>query len=176
MKRIVCFIFYFLFSGNLFASSLIDNVSKEEKKFSDWTVSCEEDEMMEKVNCKIFALFFNENSSIYIQPNNKVANQVVIIIPTAKEGSNIKFKVDQNALISSDIIVKNDEYGIAPFSPSKQKTMLNQIKVGQSLYIRFTVSDPQSANGEKEITAKISLAELPELLTYYDTRTGNNKK
>lgn len=176
MKRIFCFIFYFLFSNNLLAATLIDNISKDEKKFGDWTVSCEEDEMMEKVNCKVFATFFNENSSIYIQPNNKVANQVVIIIPTAKEGSILKFRVDQNDLISSDNIVKNDEYGIIPFSPSKQKAMLNQIKVGQSLYIRFTVSDPQAANGEKEITTKISLVEFPELLTYYETKVGIEKK
>ncbi len=176
MRKIFCIILYFVFSSNLFAAELIDNISKDEKKFGDWTISCEEDEMMEKIDCKIFSTFFNENSSIYIQPNNKVANQVVIIIPSAKEGSTLKFKIDKNELISSDTIVKNDEYGIIPFSPSKQKMMLNQIKNGQIIYIRFTVNDPQAVNREKEITAKISLAEFPKLLIYYDTKVGNNKK
>lgn len=176
MKKTFYIILYFLFSSNLFAAELIDNISKEEKKFGDWTVTCDEDEMMEKIECKIFSTFFNENSSIYIQPNNKVANQVVIIAPLAKEGSILKFKVDKNDLISSDTIVKSDEYGIIPFSPSKQKTMLNQIKNGQIAYIRFTVNDPQAVNGEKEITAKISLAEFPKLLIYYDTKVGNDKK
>jgi invasion protein IalB len=176
MRKIFCIILYFLFSANLFAAELIDNISKEEKKFGDWTVTCDEDEMMEKIDCKIFSTFVTEGSSIYIQPNNKVANQVVIIVPLAKEGTNLKFKVDKNDLISSDNIVKNDEYGIIPFSPSKQRTMLSQIKNGQILYIRFTVNDPQAVNGEKEITAKISLAEFPKLLIYYDMKTGNDKK
>jgi hypothetical protein len=176
MRKVFFIVFCFLFSSNLFAMELIENMSKEEKKFGDWTVSCEEDEMMGKINCKIFSAFFNEDSYVYIQPNNRVANQVVIIIPVAKEGGMLKFRVDRNDIIPSDSIVKNDEYGIVPFSPSKQRQMLEQIEKGQNLYIRFTISEPQSASGEKEITAKISLAEFPKLLVYYDMKIGEGKK
>ena len=95
------------------------------------------------------------------------------MVPTAKNGTTLKFKVDKNALIVSDNIAKNDAYGIIPFSPVNQKAMLNQIKSGENLYLRFTINDPKGLNGEKEMTAKISLAEFSKLLTHYNIKTGN---
>ena len=119
MKKFFCFIFCVFMCRNSFSAEIIENISKQEDKFGDWIVACEEDEMMDKTNCKIFSEFY-ENSFIYVQPNNKVANQVVIMIPTAKNGTTLKFKVDKNALIVSDNITKNDAYGIIPFSPVNQ--------------------------------------------------------
>ena len=164
MKKFFCFIFCVFMCRNSFSAEIIENISKQEDKFGDWVVACEEDEMMDKTNCKIFSEFY-ENSFIYVQPNNKVANQVVIIIPTAKNDTTLKFKVDKNALI--------DAYGIIPFSPVNQKTMLNQIKSGENLYLRFTINDPKGLNGEKEMTAKISLAEFSKLLAHYNIKMGN---
>ena len=172
MKKFFCFIFCVFMCRNSFSTEIIENISKQEDKFGDWVVVCEEDEMMDKTNCKIFSEFY-ENSFIYVQPNNKVANQFVIMVPTAKNGTTLKFKVDKNALIVSDNIAKNDAYGIIPFSPVNQKTMLNQIKSGENLYLRFTVNDPKGLNGEKEMTAKISLAEFSKLLTHYNIKMGN---
>ena len=176
MKKFYIIVFSFLLFNTSFGAEIIDNISKEEKKFGDWTVLCEEDIMMEKVDCRIFAQFYDNSSSVYIQPNNKVANQVVIIIPSVVENTNVKVRIDDNSLITSDNIEKVQEYGVIPFPPVKQKLMLSQLKAGQNMYIRFTVRDSKVADGTKKITAKISLAEFSKLLVYYDLRMKNNKQ
>lgn len=178
MKTILLFftIIGLLFFNHLFAAEIIDNISKEDKKFGDWNVSCEEDVMIEKVDCKIFTNFYNESSSIYIQPNNKIANQVVIMIPSVLENTIVKVKIDKNNIIASDNIERRQDYGVIPFSPAKQKQMLTQIKGGQEMFIRFTVRDLKAAGGMKEITAKISLAEFSKLLVYYDIRMNGGKQ
>ena len=173
MKKLNFAIFlYYLFTSFLYAE-VIDNITKEEKKFGDWTVLCEEDVMMEDANCKIFTTFYNNTSSVYIQPNNKIANQVVIMIPSALETTDVKVKIDKNPLITSDIIEKRDRYGVIPFSPTKQKLMLSQLKKGQEMYIRFTVRDLKVAGGMKEITVKISLTEFSKMLVYYDLKISS---
>jgi len=161
---------------NCFGVEIIDNILIEEKKFGDWTVFCEEDVMMASINCQIFTTFYNNSSSVYIQPNNRIANQVVLMIPPALENTNVKVKIDKNKLIISDTIDKKFEYGVIPFSPLKQKLMLSQLKTGQDMFIRFTVRDLSVAGGVKEITARISLAEFSKLLVYYDIKMGNNKQ
>lgn len=176
MKKFFIIILGCLLFNTSFAAEIIDNISKEEKKFGDWTVACEEDVMMQKVDCKIFAQFYDDNSSVYVQPNNKIANQVVVIIPSILENTNVKVKIDDNNLIISDTIDKVPEYGVIPFSPAKQKLMLSQLKTGQEMYIRFTVRDLKVAGGVKKMTAKISLAEFSKLLVYYDLRMKNNKQ
>lgn len=173
MQVLLFTIISFLFFNSSFSAEIIDNISKEEKKFGDWVVACEEDIMMEKVECRIYSLFYNDTSSIFIQPNNKVANQVVIMIPSVLESTNVKVKIDKNSLISSDTIDKKPEYGVIPFSPAKQKQMLNQIKLGQEMFIRFSVRDLKAPGGMKEITAKISLTEFSKLLVYYDLKMKN---
>ena len=51
--------------------------------------------------------------------------------------------------------------------------MLNQLKNGQEMYIRFTVRDLKVAGGMKEITVKISLTEFSKMLVYYDLKLSN---
>ncbi len=176
MRKILIIILGCLLLNTSFAAEIIDNISREEKKFGDWTVLCEEDVMMEDVDCRIFATFYDDNSSVYIQPNNKIANQVVIIIPSVLENTTVNVKIDGNDLINSDFIDKVPEYGVIPFSPAKQKLMLSQIKMGQEMYIRFTVRDLKVAGGTKKMTAKISLADFSKLLVYYDLKMKNNKQ
>ncbi len=176
MKVIFFVIFSCLLFTNSFSAEIIDNILREEKKFGDWTVLCEEDVMMENINCQVFTTFYNDSSSVYIQPNNKIANQVVIMIPSVLENTNVKVKIDKNNLIVSDIIDKRPEYGVIPFSPAKQKLMLSQLKDGQDMFIRFTVRDLKVAGGMKEITARISLTEFSKLLVYYDIKMGNNRQ
>ena len=55
MKKFFCFIFCVFMCRNSFSAEIIENISKQEDKFGDWIVACEEDEMMDKTNCKIFS-------------------------------------------------------------------------------------------------------------------------
>jgi hypothetical protein len=174
-KSIKIFIIVFcLFSFKSFAAQIVDNIIREETKFGDWTIACEEDIMMGKIDCRIFSHFYNNTSAIYVQPNNKIANQVVIIIPAALEKTNVKFRVDRKSLIISETMEKSPEFGVIPFTPTKQKQMLTQLKDGENLFIRFTVRDLQVAGGIREITAKISLVEFSKLLVYYESRMGHS--
>jgi len=175
MKNIFFIFFFCVFFSNSFGAEIVDNVLKEEKKFGDWTIVCQRDVMSDKPTCRIFSSFFNDSASVYIQPNNKVANQVVIIIPSAIEKTKVIVKVDKNNLITSDPIDKKNGFGIVPFSPYRQKLMLSELKTGQDMYIRFTVRDPKVADGIGEITAKISLVEFSKLLVYYDMKMNNSK-
>lgn len=173
MKKLYFVIFLYCLLTSFVNAEVIDNITTEEKKFGDWTVLCEKDVMLENADCKIFTTFYNDTSSVYIQPNNKIANQVVIMIPSALETTNVKVKIDKNPLIVSDIIEKRAQYGVIPFSPAKQKLMLSQLKNGQEMYIRFTVRDLKVAGGMKEITVKISLTEFSKMLVYYDLKLSN---
>lgn len=176
MKKIFLILFFCFRFGNSFSAEIIDNISKEEKKFGDWTISCEEDIMMGKTDCKIFSIFYDNTSSVYIQPNNKIANQVVVMIPQALEKTDVKIKVDKNNIILSDVVDKKTEFGVIPFSPTKQKLMLSQLRIGQDMFIRFTIRDLKVAEGVKEITARISLAEFSKLLVYYDMKINGSKQ
>ena len=173
-KFCLSILFYCLICFSVHAE-IIDNIIVDEKKFGDWTILCEEDVMLENSSCKVFTTFYSDTSSVYIQPNNRVANQVVIMIPSALETTNVKVRIDKNPLIISDIIEKRADYGVIPFSPTEQKMMLNQLKNGQNMYIRFTVRDLKVASGIKEITAKISLAEFSKLLVYYDSKMSDKQ-
>ena len=181
MNMKVVYLILYLFTNyiSLYSAEIIENISINEKSFGDWTVSCEQDVMMDNVDCKIFTKFYNNTSSVYIQPNNKIANQVVIMIPSVLPNTTVKVKIDKNEIITSDIITNISEYGVIPFSPRKQKTMLSQLKKGNELFIRFSVRDLKSVNGMKEITTKISLFDFQKMLVYYDIKMDNsslNKK
>ena len=167
---IILFVILYINTNKINSAEIIDNIKIEEKKFVDWDVTCNEDIMVDDVDCKIHSKFYNDTSSIYIQPNNKVANQVVIMIPSVIENTTVKFKVDKNPIINSDIIETLPAYGVIPFSPNNQKLMFSQLKDGNELYIRFTVRDLKSSGGIKEITVKISLIDMPKILTYYEVK------
>lgn len=176
MKKILFLAIYLLFSvGQAFSAQVIENIQKEDRVFGDWTVSCEEDIMMEKVSCKIFTTFLNGSSSIYVQPQNKVANQVVVMIPSIAEKTSVKIRIDKNPLIVSNTIEKRAEYGVIPFYPADQQKLLNEMKPGKDLYIRFAISDPKSQSGAREITVKISLMDFIKMLDYYETRVNNKR-
>ena len=169
MKRYL-FLFFVILINNSFSSEIIDNIKEEKKEFKDWNVSCQEDIMLNKIKCRLYSNFYKNTSSIYIQPNNIIANQAVILIPNALLNSTVSIKIDKNNIIESDIIDNSSQYGIIPFSPKIQKKIFNQIQNGDILYIRFFIKDLKSKNGKKEITNKISLMEFQKALLYYETQ------
>jgi len=160
-----------LFSSALFAAEIVDNVQKDRKDFGDWTVVCEEDVMMDKVSCEMFSTFYDGLASIYVQPNNKTANQVVIIIPNAVTSKGVKFRIGKNPTIAAKPIPKPLPYYVIPFSPPQQKLMLEQMKNGSDIFVRFAVADTKNAKNTKDITVKISLAEFQKALSYYNDKT-----
>ena len=172
-KLILSLIILFLLTSATLAE-VIEGTVKEEKKFGPWTVSCEIDVMMDKTDCKVFSRFYNNTSIIYVQPSNKLANQIVLLIPNVLPDTFVKMRVDKNELIWSNNVTKND-YGVIPFSDERKKTVLEQMKRGKDLYIRFSVIDNKAIEGKEEVTIKISLEEFSRMLFYYDLRTNNNK-
>ena len=74
---------------NSFSAEIIENISKQEDKFGDWIVACEEDEMMDKTNCKIFSEYaaalpaFLKLYTIEYNPkiNNAIAISTIKIVP-----------------------------------------------------------------------------------------------
>jgi len=156
------------FFSNSFAE-IVENKVKEEKNFGPWQVICKQDVMMDKTNCKAFTKFYDSLSTIHIQPNNKIANQVVLIVPKALDGTGTLVRIDRNEVIKSKKKTK-DSYNVVPFSGKDQKNMFEQMKSGKNFYTRFTVKD--KLNKEKEITIKISLAEFNKMLAFYTQKVG----
>jgi hypothetical protein len=168
MKAIILnLFFYFLIILNTQAE-IIENQLKEEREFGPWKVLCTEDVMMDRTSCKAFAKFYNGLGTVHIQPHNKIANQVVIIIPPAKLNTETKVRIDKNNLIKSRNLTANN-YGVIPFSNREQKMMLDQMKNGKEFFIRFTTKNSES-DKNNEVTIKISLEEFKKMLTFYDQK------
>lgn len=169
----------FLVSAFIFAvwamssvnAEVIGNINREEKKFGEWFVVCEEDVMLDNADCKAFTNFYNGTAQMFVQPQNQVANQIVLIIPQVLDGSIVQMRVDKNKLLRSDPVVRN-EFGVIPLSPSVQKSIFEQLRPGQNLFLRFSVQTGK--NDFREVTIKISLAEFSKMLVYYDMKMSKN--
>lgn len=160
----------FLFSIVLFFTTNIQaeivNLQKDEKQFGEWKVFCETDLMMSLTHCRIGSKFFDEASAITIEPNNTLFNQFFITTPKIRLGSFLQIRVDQNDLIFSEI-VKAKNFGLIDIKDEDKKLLFNQMKKGSFLFLRFNI-----ANSDKEITAKISLADFRNALSYYKERVS----
>jgi hypothetical protein len=164
------FLTFFLMVSCFNASAEIIDLRNEEKVFGDWKVFCEIDEMMGTSHCKIAAKFFDNASSISIQPLTRSANQLFLIIPQIQIGSFVQIRVDQNDLIfSKNISDKN--FGMIPLDENQKNSLLNQMKSGEFLFMRFNVK-----NSEKELTAKLNLRDFRSALSYLNNRNKNPKK
>ena len=165
MKRIFITLFLALISFG--AKAEIIDLRNEEKKFGDWKVFCETDEMMSISHCKIAAKFYDNASAITIQPLTKSTTQVFVIVPQIQIGSFVKMRVDQNDLILSSNIGDRD-FGMIPFSDEQKNSVYLQMKSGDFLFLRFSVR-----NSEKEITVKLSLRDFRSALSYLNNRNKN---
>lgn len=170
MKKILVAIFL-IFSITPSFAEIIENRTKEEKNFGPWKVICERDIMMGEISCKSFAKFYNDMATVYIQPHNKYSNQVVVIIQSAAMNTVTKLKIDQNPIIKSELVTK-DNYGLIPFSNRQQKHIFRQLQEGQNLYIRFFVPLAEGSDKNKEITVRLSLEEFNDMIAFYNKATG----
>lgn len=167
MKKILFCIFISLISINTRAEIL--NLVKEEENFGEWKIFCESDDMMGILDCKIGAKFFDQISSITIEPSLKFFSQVFIVIPKIKENSSLKIRVDTNDLIVPQDIRKED-FGLITLNVEEKKILEKQIENGKFLFLRF------NSKFDKEITAKINLVDFRKALQYYHYRASLQKK
>ena len=167
IKKILFCIFISLISINSRAE--IVNLVKEEENFGDWKIFCESDDMMEILDCKIGTKFFDQMSSITIEPNLKFFSQVYIVIPAIKDNSSLKIRVDSNDLILPQAINKND-FGLITLKMNEKQSLQKQFENGQFLFLRF------NSKFDKEITAKINLVDFRKALDYYHNRALLQKK
>ncbi len=165
-KKILFFLaMIILFNINSTKAEIIENKKVLNKSFDLWNVSCEDDEMLNDINCRLF-VEVTGGTIFFVNP---LSNENPVLISSEDSFYNKKMyiKIDNNKLISSLPIIGN-RYNIVGFSQNDLKTISNQIKSGKYLYIRFTIKDITSPNGFKEITAKISLAEFQKALIYHN--------
>jgi len=161
-----------IFSSINVEAEIVENIKKEVKEFDDWKVICDNDVMLEEIKCKVSARFYNDTSSIYVQPKNKYTNQVVIIIPPAAPVTKVKIRVGENDVVESQEIKKED-FGVVPMEDKYRKNLLKQMKMENGyLYIRFVVKDNVNVEGVKEITERISMAKFSQMLEYYEDRSN----
>ncbi len=152
------------FAININSQAEIVNVQKEEKKFGDWKTFCEIDIMMDIAHCKIGTKFYDEVSSITIEPNLKSFNQILIVIPKIKNGTFLQIRIDKNDLIFSKVSNIKD-FGLITVDDEQKQIFYNQILKGNFLFLRFTSQD-----SNQEITAKINLKDFRDALAYYKQR------
>lgn len=166
LKKILFFLaIIILFNLNSAEAEIIENKKVLNKSFDLWNVSCEDDEMLNDIDCRLF-VEVTGGTVFFVNP---LSNENPILISSEDSFYNKKMyiKVDNNKLISSLPIIGN-RYNIVGFNQNDLKTIFNQIKSGKYLYVRFTIKDITSPNGFKEITAKISLAEFQKALIYHN--------
>jgi len=154
--------FSMLFSLNSRAE-IIEN-RNEETNFGDWKLYCEIDDMMSLSHCKIASKFYDNSSVISLQPTPKFANEFFIIIPKIKIGSFAKIRVDQNDLVLSGNVSKQD-FGMLPIEQTQKNILFNQMKKGDNLFLRFNVAD-----SEKEITIRLKLNDFNKALNQYNNK------
>lgn len=164
MKRFLVLILSLFFALNLNTQAEIVTLQKEEKKFGDFKTFCEIDAMMDIAHCKIGTKFYDEASSITIEPNLKSFNQILIVIPKIKNGSFLQIRIDKNDLIYSKIVNVKD-FGFITLDDAQKQIFYNQILKGNFLFLRFSSQD-----SNQEITAKINLTDFQNALAYYKQR------
>lgn len=151
--------------NSAFSTEIIENKKIINKNFDVWNVSCEEDEMLKYVRCRMFAEI-TENTTFFVNPQSN-DNKILIVSKDGYYDRKFFVKIDTNGLITSNNFIVN-KYNLVNFNPKDIKNIYNQLHNGVFMYLRFTIKDNMSANGFKEITAKVSLAEFHKALAYFN--------
>ena len=176
-RRTELFIFCFIFL-NFFNTSfgeIIDNKKIESKKFDVWSVSCEDDEMLSDIKCRLFVEITN-GTTLFVNPYSK-ENKLLFVSNDSHYGTKAYIKIDDDRLVASEIFSQN-KYNFIKFNQNILNDFYNKLQTGKVFYMRFTIRDTLSPNGFKEITVKISLDKFINALSYFVKQRGkydNNK-
>lgn len=168
MKKILTVIFSLslFFALGFNSQAEIVQTQKEEKKFGEWKSFCEIDVMMDVAHCNIGTKFFDDASSITIEPNKKSFNQILIVIPKIKNGNFLQIRIDKNDMILPRPVDAKD-FGLIALDQTQKQVLFAQMLKGEFLFLRFETND-----SNKEITAKINLSDFRNALSYYRQRTS----
>lgn len=150
-------------------AEIIENRKIINKSFDVWNVSCEDDEMLNYVRCRLFAEI-TEKTTFFVNPQSN-NNKILIVSEDGYYDRRFFIKIDDNGLITSNDFTVN-KYNIVNFSPKDIKNMYNQLQKGITMYLRFTIKDNTSVNGFREITAKLSLTEFQKALIYFNKQVN----
>lgn len=169
----------FLCLGSISANAeIIENRRVIGKEFDVWNVSCEDDEMLNYIRCRLF-VEITEGTTLFVNPQSET-NPILLVSNDGFFDRRFFVKIDSNKLVTSSTFT-NNKYGIVDFNIADLKNIYNKIQTGNFIYVRFTIKDNSSVNGFKEITAKISLTEFQRALVYFNKQinkynfTINNK-
>lgn len=149
------------FCINSLKAEIIKNEDVNTQKFGIWNVSCKEDQMLDKIECKIFAEI-TDQSIIFLNPLNK-ENMITVISKDIMPNSQMLVKVDKNQLFNS-LEYKGNEFGNVDFTIDDKINIFNDIQNGQSLFFRFFTAN------SKEITVKLSLKDLQKALNFFNSK------
>ncbi len=163
MKKIVFSLILFLFANSNLHAEIV-NLQKDDQKFGEWRVFCETDTMMSLTHCKIGSKFYENTSAITVEPSTRSVGQFLIVVPKIQKGTFLQIRVDQNDLILSPI-AKESDFGLISLGEEQKNILFQQMKNGDFLFFRFNIKD-----GNKEITAKISLKDFRAALAYHAQR------
>ncbi|MBO4956245.1 MAG: hypothetical protein J6C50_00175 [Rickettsiales bacterium] len=162
IKILTIFLVFFIQQAK---AEIIENEKIFNKTFDIWNISCEDDEMLNDIRCRLF-VEITAHTTLFINPQSN-ENKILLISNDGYYDRKFFIKIDNNKLIESQIFA-NNKYGIVNFSQNDINTIYSQLMKGQNFYIRFTIKDNSSANGFKEITAKFPLAEFQKALVYFN--------
>jgi hypothetical protein len=150
-------------------AEIIENRKIINRSYDVWRVSCEDDEMLSEISCRLF-VEITQGTTFFVNPLSN-ENPILLVSEDAYYDRNVFVKIDNNKIITSQAAI-NNKYNIINFNLNDAKALYNQIKAGKEFFIRFTIKDTSSLNGYKEITAKFSLAEFQKALIYYNNQVN----
>lgn len=167
---VIRFLFFFLIlCNNVFSAEIIENKKIYNKTFDVWNISCEDDEMLSEIQCRLF-VEITANTTLFINPMSN-DNKILLVSKDGYYERRFFIKIDNNKLFESKQYT-NNKYSIVSFDQSSINSIYSQLKNGQHFYLRFTIKDNSSVNGFKEITAKFPLAEFQKALVYFNKQVN----
>ncbi|MDR2760680.1 MAG: hypothetical protein LBB09_02425 [Rickettsiales bacterium] len=163
VKLAFVILFFGVFASNA-GAEVIDSKKVIGKRFDVWNVSCEDDEMLSKIKCRMF-VEITSGTVMFINPNNS-SDKILFVSTDAYTDTKVYVRIDGEKLYESEPIIQN-KYNIVKFQTPILKELYDMMRVGEYFFMRFTIKDTMSAVGHKEITVKIPLAEFQKAFVFF---------
>ena len=133
IKILTIFLVFFIQQAK---AEIIENEKIFNKTFDIWNISCEDDEMLNDIRCRLF-VEITAHTTLFINPQSN-ENKILLISNDGYYDRKFFIKIDNNKLIESQIFA-NNKYGIVNFSQNDINTIYSQLMKGQNFYIRLKI-------------------------------------